>query len=438
MILDENMKKLWVYNAGIDNNWQKKECGVKKFNQKYEQFIYNSQAELVLFLQGKNDLTICTRESDEEFLDDMKKLGFCYSKRILIPNENKPLTNILIEHQELLRKIREKLDSKYSYVPYILSANDELVAKELNIRIWGSSSNLVKQIDSKVNTRRIIEDLNMKLCDGFICCNITQLLKGYEVLRERGYTKVAIKEPYNSAGKGVYYIKNECQFNSFIKMLRFPENSEFEVIIEGWIDRKRDINYQIEISKNGKITLLGITEQVISFTSYKGSVYPIKMQDEIINQYKNFGQVIGEKLYKLGYFGIVGIDSFILNDNSIIPAIEINARLNQSTFFYPIMKLFGQSGKRSLVRIYDVHTSFKLSYHLLKSILKKENLYYNEKTKGGILIINSTCLSCYKDESKGIYHSRLFLVYIFDFDISTHSQLMDAFIKKIQNMKMEA
>jgi Biotin carboxylase len=436
-ILDKDRKRLWVYNAGIDSNWQKENHGVKKINDRLEQVMYNCQAELVMFLLGENDIMLTTKQSDEEFLDDMKKFGFSCAHTKLIPNENLPISRILVNHSEILEEIKKEVDSDAIYTPYILSIYDELAAKSLNIGLSVSSANVTKQINNKVNARRIVEELGLKVIDGFICSSQNDLIKSYQLLKEKGYTKFAIKEPYNSAGKGVYFIKSEKQFQAFAKMLKFPDNDEFEVIIEGWIDQKRDINYQIEIFEDGCIQLLGITEQIISVTSYKGTIYPVDLTKEELIRYQEYSETIGKRLYELGYTGIVGIDSLILDQNVIIPSIEFNARLNQSTFFYPIVRKFEQLGLRCLIRSYDVQTTFELSYGGLKKHLKEKGLYYENETHTGILLINSTCLSCYQNQSNGMYHSRVFLAGIFENDVDTSYQRMDEFVRSLQFITME-
>ena len=78
--------------------------------------------------------------------------------------------------------------------------------------------------------------------------------------------------------------------------------------------------------------------------------------------YEKYAQIIGKKLFDLGYRGLVGIDSMINENGEIIPAIEFNARLNQSSFYLPIMEFFAQKNRNTLIRSYDIQTNDRLDY----------------------------------------------------------------------------
>lgn len=47
---------------------------------------------------------------------------------------------------------------------------------------------------------------------------------------------------------------------------------------------------------------------------------------------KHCGEIIGARLFELGYRGGVGIDAMILENNELIPIIEINGRFTLSTY----------------------------------------------------------------------------------------------------------
>ena len=216
-------------------------------------------------------------------------------------------------------------------------------------------------------------------------------------------------------------------------MMRFDkDNTEFEVIIEGWIDEKRDINYQIEISREGHVKLFAITEQIISVTAYKGSLYPPVLTQKQEEYYHDCAQKIGNRLYNMGFTGIIGIDSIINKDGTIYPAIEFNARINQSTFYIPFLNFFKHDNKRILIRSYDVKTNRFLEYRRLKDILQQNNLLYDSRHKTGVIILNSSCLSIYKDENEK-YENRLYFANIYDAKEADdiHYKEMDNLIKAI-------
>ncbi|MGB8453610.1 MAG: ATP-grasp domain-containing protein [Anaerocolumna sp.] len=433
MLRNKKINKIWIYNGGIDHNWQDSSCGIRKVNDIHEQKMFNHQAEFMLFLANKNDIVYLVHSPDKEFLDDIKMLGFEEPQIQLIPEEDITISQILCCNKELLYgRLKEGQD--YLYVPYILSDYDESLCKQESIKLYGSSFKTVKKINNKMQARKILSDIGLPVIDGYLCSNKEEMQMGYYKLKEMGYVKFAVKEPYNSAGKGVYCIRDDKQFQTFLKMLRFPDDvEEFQVAVEGWIDNKRDINYQIEILPNGAVELLTITEQLILVTSYRGTMYPAQLTSEQEILYQEYAQKIGKKLFSMGYTGLVGIDSIIKEDGSIIPAIEFNARLNQSTFYSPILEKFQHMQRKSIVRSYDIQTNMQLTYPKLKDLLIEEGLYFDKSNNEGVYILNSSCLSLYHNE-RGMYHSRVFLAITYDKnkDDMVQYHLMDQFIKILQ------
>lgn len=431
MIRNKDIAKIWVYNAGIDRTWQDKAYGVRKVNDLNEQIMFNKQGEIVLFLTGPDDIVFLTEKPDKEFLEDIKKFGYKDCQMIILPNEKNTISEYLFEHRDILKNInQEKL---YIYIPYILSIFDEKICESLNLNIYGSNADMVKIINDKMNARKIMEQLSLPIVDGYLCNSRESLLKAHDLLVQKGCHKFAIKEPYNSAGKGVYFIRDDKQFASFARMMRFSKDESFEISIEQWLENKRDINYQIEISEDGNVELIAITEQIISVTSYKGTIYPARLSSTEVEMYEKYAQIIGKKLFDLGYRGLVGIDSMINENGEIIPAIEFNARLNQSSFYLPIMDFFAQKNRNTLIRSYDIQTNDRLDYKRLKRLLKQKQIYYSEDTEEGIIILNSSSLSAYKDSK---YHSRLFLGIVFEKnkDIKSQYNIMDEFVKYAQTL----
>lgn len=435
-IIDKNgIKKIWMYNSGIEHNWQSSKNGIRKIKNTKEQRILNRQAELLFFVTKEDDSVYVIQESDPEFIRDISEFGISKPETILMKDEDQPLSKILHHDQSHLEQLKHHdSSSEVLYVPYILSSVDEEISKECSLSIYGCNSETIKKINNKAAAKRIVADLGLPFIKGYICADRETLNGSYAKLKEEGFSKFVIKEPYNSAGKGVFFIKDEKQFQSFSKMMRFDQqNNQFEVILEGWIDDKRDINYQIEVSEDGQVELVGITEQIISITAYKGSLYPPKLTEEQRNYYIQCSELIGKKLYEMGFTGIVGVDSIIGNDGTIYPSIEFNARFNQSTFYLPFFRYFDNDFKRILIRSYDIKTQSHLDYRRLKEFLRMEQVLYNTLKKEGIVILNSTCLSSYQDDN-GFYASRLYLAVVYDENESDelHFDKLDKLIKNIK------
>ncbi len=431
MLLDKNIAKIWVYNAGVDKHWQNTSYGIRKVNDPNEQIMFNRQGEIALFLAGAKDVIFLCEKPDKEFIEDIKKFGYTEPQIVILPEEKITISEYLYNHKEKLKNIDNL--QQYEYIPYILSHYDEEICNAEQLRIYGTNAEIVKSVNDKMYARKFAENLKLPITVGDLCSSKQELKKAYQKLVDKGYSKFAIKEPYNSAGKGVYFIRDDKQFNSFVRMMRFSEDANFVVSIEEWLENKRDINYQIEILEDSSVNLIAITEQIISVTSYKGTIYPANLSLKEKKKYEEYAQIIGKELFKLGYRGLVGVDSMIKENGKIIPIIEFNARLNQSTYYIPILEYFSSKKCSTLIRSYDVKTNKKLDYKTLKEELIKKNLYYTDNSGEGIIILNSSSLSVYKNSK---YNSRLFLGIIFKSNEKVQEKylVMDEFVKYVQTL----
>lgn len=419
--------KLWVYNAGIDKIWQTESQGIRKINNPKEQYILNAQSELNIFLSKKDDYLIVIKEPDKAFMRDITSFGVESPNYIKVPNNGITISEILNNEIDNISGISKK---NIIYCPYILSKLDENNAQKLGIPIKGKDSALVKQINNKAFIRNLAIKNDFPSIKGFVCRSKGDLLYNGDLLIKNGCKKFCIKEPYNSAGKGVFFIRDKKQLYLFAKRMQF-DGDNFSVILEEWIDKKKDINYQIEIYQNGDIEFIGITEQIINITSYKGTVYPVDLSLEQEIEYKKYASKIGTILYKMGFTGVVGIDSIITDQNIIIPMIEINARINQSTFYMKLGRYFEEKNKRVIFRSYDVNTKRELNYRILKEYLISKGLYFDGDK--GTIIINSSCLSIFTNFD-GTYFSRIYLAYV-DKNNTKNEELMESIGNVIEVIK---
>lgn len=141
-VIDKSgIKKIWMYNSGIEHNWQSSKNGIRKINNPNEQKILNRQAELLFFVTKEDDSLYVIQESDPEFIKDISEFGINKPKTILLKDEDQPLSRILLQDQPLLEQLKHQaIATKSLYVPYILSADDEEISKECSLPIYGCSS----------------------------------------------------------------------------------------------------------------------------------------------------------------------------------------------------------------------------------------------------------------------------------------------------------
>ncbi len=333
--LNDKATVVWIFNIGVEKYWIGDISTVK--DQK-EDIVVNHIEEINLLLTRKNDILILRKRPDEDYLKYMQKKGF-EIPTILVPDredEALGISELILQDKKLLKRLKDlasQNDNMY-LVPYGVSELEEKISKMCQIKLVGASSDLCKAINNKIFSRSVSDELHFNKTKGSVC-------ETYEDLREKSllllneFPKIIIKQPCGASGKGLWIIDSERKLNSVLQILKrfyFGRSINQGWIIEGWYEKKQDINYQVFVHNNGEVEVFSVKEQLLDETVYIGSLMPPRVSDEIFHECIQCGKQIGEYLYQQGYCGMLGIDAIVTMDDILIPIIEINARFTLSTY----------------------------------------------------------------------------------------------------------
>lgn len=374
---DEENIVVWLFNIGTEKYWGDI---VYSVTDKNENIIVNHIEEMNLLISRKQDYVILRRQPCNCFLESLMEFG-CEIPNILCPsseNEEKSISELVLEDVDLMKKLKKISNSNTLYfVPYGVSYLEEEIANRCGMKLIGASHSISKMINNKIYCRNVAEELSYNLSEGYICKTRDEVQKAYEKLTEK-YNKIIIKQPTGASGRGLWIIDNDEKksivFNIISRVLK--KNSESSFIVEGWVEKKSDLNYQIYVTEGGNVDVFSIKEQLVDETVYVGSFMPPRISNEIKNQYLRFGKEIGKYLYDKGFNGVLGIDSVIAEDNRIIPIIEINARFTLSTYISFIIKKYP---KKKIFSFYKkLKSDNEMNYKLLKNVFKEKELWFND------------------------------------------------------------
>ena len=421
---------IWMFNIGIEKFWNNENFSLKDVK---ENAIVNRIEEMNLLLTRKQDILILRNKPDSKYLKDLEDLGFDIPI-ILSPqmkDDEKSIAELVLNDTYLLSELKELSDhnKELYFVPYGVSSLEEEIARRCDLTIVGATSELNKKINNKVFSRRISEALELTTTEGCICNSLEEVEAAYHKLKKK-FDKIIIKQPCGASGKGLYIVENDRKFKSTSMILsRFERiNQESEWIVEGWYDKKADINYQIYVSESGEVTTFSVKEQIVDKTIYVGSVMPPRISDDIYNQYIKYGDIIGKELYAQGFTGILGIDSIITSEDIVIPIIEINARFTLSTY---VSFLKNKYPNKKMYSFYErIHLTTDMNYEKFQKILIDSDIVFDKVNKHGVLCYVSATLKIDDDNRSG----RLFAVVMGD-----NGKQLEEYKKKIdiilQNMK---
>lgn len=374
---DHTSTVIWLYNIGVEKYWSGVEDMVKDTK---EDYLVNHMEEMNLLLTREQDYLILRKKPSDRLLQVMRELGFEIPHFLYpnVENEDKGIAELVLEDKELLQKLRDIAanDPNTYFVPYGVSFLEEEIAGKCNLHMIGSTSEQYKIVNNKIYSKKIAEELKYVIAPGYTCKNTDEIKEAYSKLKET-FQQVIIKMPTNASGKGMWIIDNENRLKMVCAIIKryIRTNANIEWIVEGWVEKKYDLNIQVYISEDGKVETFALNQQLLNGLVYSGSLYSNQFPQNLKELSYQCGNDIGSYLYHNGFTGIYGIDALITENNQIVP-IEINGRLNQSTYLSVLPEYF--EGKCIFVTYIRLQAKSNVTYDVLVDILKENELWYHD------------------------------------------------------------
>jgi len=140
-----------------------------------------------------------------------------------------------------------------------------------------------------------------------------------------------LKTCFGVSGRGHFHLET-LDAPSLKPFVQRQWDLGYPLIAEPWVHRKCDFSTQWTISKKGNIEYLGCTlcENTVK-GRYRGTI--VGNPKELLNNYATLldthiheAKRLLKFMQALGFFGHVGFDAMIYNENLLHPIVEINAR----------------------------------------------------------------------------------------------------------------
>lgn len=197
-----------------------------------------------------------------------------------------------------------------------------------------------------------------------------------------------IKASHGLSGEGTYIIRNASDLNYCSEELRkYLKIKLLDTIIVSEFVKHEVQNYcvQFYVNKAGDITLIGVTQQLVSPDgNYLGGLVDYLTD---MSKFEQMITAVGQYAHQQGYFGVIGFDVLETKEGELY-AIDANFRVNGSTPLclqrHVLLGLGKQVAKYSTD--YQMNGTLDLILLTLKSELMRKDLIILsalEKTKYG-------------------------------------------------------
>lgn len=423
LVNNESAKFIYLNNFEVEEKWNVDQ-DIFKFPTitiGNSDVIVNRMEELGLLLATSNDFIVLKEEPDLNFLNYLKEIGF-QLPQIISVGKNDPKLNItenILQCKNTINKLKELRAPNVYFMTFGTSELEEKLSDLTGIPIATPPAAVLKKVNNKIFSREINDENQIRQIPGYNCKSINDLEEGFRKLKPHLNLggKLIIKDAMGVSGKGLVIIDSERKFNQYVKLIRrhFNKNAGIKtlhMVMEKFIDKQCDLNYQFLISEQGNIDFHFVKESIVENGVHQGHIMPSRLNVKQLNELKTVATILGKELYKSGYFGIVGVDAILSKNGILYPNLEINARFNMSTYQTIVQEMYIGNQKVAIAKKADLALFDPLMFSEFRR--RNNDLFFTPSKGTGLLVTNFATVNASSVLDKRPYEGRLYYMIIED------------------------
>jgi hypothetical protein len=153
-----------------------------------------------------------------------------------------------------------------------------------------------------------------------------------------------VKDPYGVAGRGAVTVESGRTRDAVVRHLdrQAARGRRVEFVVQPLFDVAAEFSAHVDVTESGAVTWIGVTSTRGEGFGYGGSLpAPAELLRELATHgYRETITTIAGELARCGYHGPVCVDSLRLADGTVVPVLEINARLSMGRIRLELARRF--------------------------------------------------------------------------------------------------
>ncbi|GAA1545806.1 hypothetical protein [Kribbella lupini] len=134
-----------------------------------------------------------------------------------------------------------------------------------------------------------------------------------------------VKDPYGVSGRSLLEVGTPGVLRAIERVLRKQPDKRVELIVQPKYPKKHDFSGHVLLARDGSWEFLGLQQMTNKgFRHFGSSPAPTALIDK--DWYADTLADVVAAVHAAGYWGPVGVDAMVLDDDSVVPVLEINAR----------------------------------------------------------------------------------------------------------------
>jgi hypothetical protein len=251
---------------------------------------------------------------------------------------------------------------------------------------------IVKRVNTKTWSNALVRKLGLLGC-AEVVRSVDELSSA---VRNCG-SMVVIKDPYGVSGSGILRVGSPGVLRAIERVLRRQEEDgrRVELLVQPELPKRCDFSGHLRLERDGTTRILGIQVMTNHGFRYVGSgpAGPELLSLLTSQRYRNVLEEVGAALAAEGYWGPVGVDSMVLEDNTLVPVLEINARNSFGLLALVAGERVAHMGLLCHLWQLGLTIGPDRSVEDVLAALRKGGVLYRGGAQAGVLVLGSGSLS---------------------------------------------
>lgn len=376
---DPAARLVFICNFEVEAEWARGYRGLPGPPAGPPSLIVQRMEELGALLAGPDDVLVLKQPLDEGFDAYAGQLGLLRPE-VLVPENSLPSRSTaadILGSPRLLARLAEIARTGAYLMPMGTSVLEQKVAETCGLPLAVPDAAIFERVNSKAYSRRVAAETGIRTVPGASCDDVAGLadvLRRYEPMVATG-RPVVVKECYGVSGKGLVVLDTPTKVSRLLSMAKRRAartgDGRIHVVVEEWLPKSSDLNYQFTIDRDGRVVLDFVKQILISGGVYRGHLMPAALTPAQSAEIGQAAQAIGGRLFADGFTGVAAADAILSADGTLYPVLEINARLNMSSYQGSVTELRLSAGQVALARHYRLRLAKPLGFAEVREALRE-------------------------------------------------------------------
>jgi hypothetical protein len=369
-------KLVLICNFEVEDRWAKNYLGLPTPGFRASSAVVTRMEELGVLLAGADDALVLSQPLDPGYQAYLNAQGLP-QPTVLVPENVEPdrsTTEDALDSPALLTELSALARGGARLLPMGTSELEQKLADATGLPLAVPDAATFERVNSKIYSRRLTAAAGLREVPGDCCESVAEF---EEILRRRrpslAERPVVVKDAYGVSGKGLVVLdapeKADRLLRMVLRRVRRSGDSRLHVVVEEWLPKECDLNYQVTVCRDGRVRLDFIKRALTENGVHKGHIMPAGITAAAREEVEHAAGVVGHRLHDDGFHGVIGVDAVIGADGTVYPVLEINARLNMSTYQGSVTELCQPAGHVALARHYPLRLTRPCGFDELSGVL---------------------------------------------------------------------